>query len=170
MEAEVKRVRRHRSLWLRARVRACVRVRPVGSPEAPSGRRTSAGTGSSHRSCPPGRGRRRCAAAAYWPGRTLWAHTDARADTHAHTHARTHTHTGTNTGTEEEKCEMFYAFSLVTNRFSLVGLPVGRGRCSCSVELASSPRASFLRSARRVDHTHICVGLNYQRRVCVKQH
>lgn len=36
-----------------------------------SGRRTSADTVSSRRSCPPDRGLRRCAAAAYWPGRTL---------------------------------------------------------------------------------------------------
>lgn len=29
------------------------------------------GTASSHRSYPPGRGQRKCAAGAYWPGQTL---------------------------------------------------------------------------------------------------
>lgn len=41
------------------------------SPGAQFGRRTSADTGSSHISCPPVRGRQRCAAAAYWPEQTL---------------------------------------------------------------------------------------------------
>lgn len=40
-------------------------------PGAQSGRRTSVDTGSSRRSCPPDRGRQRCAAAAYWPGQRL---------------------------------------------------------------------------------------------------
>lgn len=42
-----------------------------GSPVTPSGRKTSAGTASSRRSYPPGRGQRRCAAGAYWLGQTL---------------------------------------------------------------------------------------------------
>lgn len=41
------------------------------SPGAQFGRRTSADTGSSRISCPPVRGRQRCAAAAYWPEQTL---------------------------------------------------------------------------------------------------
>lgn len=41
------------------------------SPAARSGRRTSVGTASSRRSCPPVRAQQRCAAATCWPGRKL---------------------------------------------------------------------------------------------------
>ena len=41
-------------------------------PVARSERRTFADTGNSRRFCLPARGRRICAAGAYWPGQTLW--------------------------------------------------------------------------------------------------
>ena len=41
-------------------------------PVARSERRTSADTGNSRKFCLPARGRRICAAGAYWPGQTLW--------------------------------------------------------------------------------------------------
>lgn len=46
------------------------------SPAAQSGRRTSVGTESSRRSCPPARAQQRCAAATCWPGRRLDVDTD----------------------------------------------------------------------------------------------
>lgn len=48
------------------------------SPGAQFGRRTSADTGSSRISCPPVRGRQRCAAAAYWPEQTLGEKTEGK--------------------------------------------------------------------------------------------